>query len=139
MHLSLRIFLSALVVLYISYLGSTLFFGIYADQSGTPVTATTDSTIRGVAGLFLTQALLLLWVIFDLEHSIIALRIFCASLVCSGFGHLISYAVFGSITSGLFIEMCFQFSAPLLLVWRHYALKLSATPDVTHAGQEPGV
>ena len=122
MMFSFRIYLGIIALFFLSGAAHTLIFGVEADSFGMDRSAAADNNVRNVSGWLLAHALMLAVVAYKPAENLTLLYIVCASMMCSALGSLLSIMIHGGANSDQIFSMCFNFSAPLLLLWRHYAL-----------------
>ncbi len=94
-----------------------------SDSSQHQNTPELDNHVRSIGAFVGGYALLLWWIIPDVESKSVPLGIVCLTLLLSGLGRMISMTLYGVSGADQTLSMILELSAPLLLVWQYFAAK----------------
>ncbi len=126
MKLGLQIYLGTMSLIVFLYGALQYYYGVQlgADPNLPPVVnAPADNQIRYSGGMFIGLSMMIWWIIPNIEKHTIPLRIICITFLLSGLGRLISLILVGPAMQVQIQAMVMEFTAPLLLIWQHYAAK----------------
>jgi len=118
MRLGLQITMAILSLIPFGFGLINLFYGASQYMPADQVTAPIDSQFRYLSAIYVAVAVLIWWIIPQVERMTVPFRILVLGLFMGGVGRVISLSQYGEPLPQMVGGMYLELALPLLIVWQ---------------------